>query len=185
MRHWHQSLEGALTHRRKSYASRSEGSILSLISTKCSISNTTHQKAIIRQIISSFYRSTFWLVALLNKLSVQLYIIHVIWSICVCYILKNSCILQVFHVNNGNFLIEAGTSNSHATDPVLLRLVQFYRATSFCLRLSRSFTALTEINCGNSISWTAKRRKSSNDALAIIHVIIHVSRCLKGLRVTL
>ena len=54
--------------------------------------------------------------------------------------------IQVFHTNNGSFQIKAGTSSSHAADPVLLRLVQFYKAISFCMRLSRSFTALTEIH---------------------------------------
>ena len=36
------------------------------------------------------------------------------------------CCVEVFHANNGSFLIKAGTSNSHTADPVLLRLVQFY-----------------------------------------------------------
>ena len=34
--------------------------------------------------------------------------------------------LQDFHANNGDFLIKAGTFSSHAADPVLLWLVQFY-----------------------------------------------------------
>ena len=34
--------------------------------------------------------------------------------------------LQDFHANNGGFQIKAGTSNSHAADPVQLRSVQFY-----------------------------------------------------------
>ena len=38
--------------------------------------------------------------------------------------------LQDFHANNGDFLIRAGTSSSHAADPVLLRLVQFYNGNS-------------------------------------------------------
>ena len=38
----------------------------------------------------------------------------------------NKRILQDFHANNDSFLIKAGTSNSHATNTVLLQLVQFY-----------------------------------------------------------
>ena len=34
--------------------------------------------------------------------------------------------IQDFHANNDGFQIRAGTSNSHAADPVLLRRVQFF-----------------------------------------------------------
>ena len=58
-------------------------------------------------------------------------------------------LLQDFYANNGSFLIKAGTSNSHAADPVLLRLVQFYNGNFIlhaALNQLRQFHFMNVIN---------------------------------------
>ena len=63
--------------------------------------------------------------------------------------------LQVFHANNSSFLIRAGTSNSHAADPVQLRMVQSCNGNFILHAAFQVIYGMTDINCGNSISWTS------------------------------
>ena len=53
--------------------------------------------------------------------------------------------------------MKTGTSNSHAADPVQLRLVPFYNGNFVLHAAFKVIYSLTEISCGNSISCTAKR----------------------------